>query len=54
MAGGVAYNSVANGRILRETGFEELYVQPSAGDSGVHACPAASSKASSHDSIFPA
>jgi carbamoyltransferase len=34
MAGGVAYNSVANGRILRETGFEELYVQPSAGDSG--------------------
>jgi carbamoyltransferase len=34
MAGGVAYNSVANGRILRETGFEELYIQPSAGDSG--------------------
>jgi carbamoyltransferase len=34
MAGGVAYNSVANGRLLRETGFEELYVQPSAGDSG--------------------
>jgi carbamoyltransferase len=34
MAGGVAYNSVANGRILRETGFEELYVQPAAGDSG--------------------
>jgi carbamoyltransferase len=30
----VAYNSVANGRILRETGFEELYIQPSAGDSG--------------------
>jgi len=34
MAGGVAYNSVANGRLLRETGFEELYIQPSAGDSG--------------------
>ncbi|MGE3273209.1 MAG: carbamoyltransferase [Chloroflexota bacterium] len=34
VAGGVAYNSVANGRILRETGFEELYIQPSAGDSG--------------------
>jgi carbamoyltransferase len=34
MAGGVAYNSVANGRILRETGFEELYIQPAAGDSG--------------------
>ena len=34
MAGGVALNSVANGRILRETPFEELYVQPSAGDGG--------------------
>src|SRR6266498_1635049 len=28
MAGGVALNSVANGRILRETAFEEIYVQP--------------------------
>jgi carbamoyltransferase len=34
MAGGVALNSVANGRILKETPFEELYVQPSAGDGG--------------------
>jgi carbamoyltransferase len=34
MAGGVALNSVANGRILRETPFEEIYVQPSAGDGG--------------------
>ena len=34
MAGGVAYNSVANGRILRETPFEELFIQPAAGDSG--------------------
>jgi carbamoyltransferase len=34
MAGGVALNSVANGRILRETPFRELYVQPSAGDGG--------------------
>jgi carbamoyltransferase len=34
MAGGVALNSVANSRILRETGFEELYIQPSAGDGG--------------------
>jgi carbamoyltransferase len=34
MAGGVALNSVANGRILRESGFEELYVQPAAGDAG--------------------
>ncbi|MFB3828496.1 MAG: carbamoyltransferase [Bryobacteraceae bacterium] len=34
MAGGVALNSVANGRILRESGFREIYVQPAAGDSG--------------------
>lgn len=34
MAGGVALNSVANGRILRETPFEEVYIQPAAGDSG--------------------
>lgn len=34
MAGGVALNSVANSRILRETPFEEIYVQPSAGDGG--------------------
>ena len=34
MAGGVALNSVANGKILKETDFEELYIQPSAGDGG--------------------
>lgn len=34
LAGGVALNSVANGRILRETPFKEVYVQPSAGDGG--------------------
>ena len=34
LAGGVALNSVANGRILRETPFEEIYIQPSAGDGG--------------------
>lgn len=34
MAGGVALNSVANGRILRETPFAAIYVQPSAGDGG--------------------
>ena len=34
MAGGVALNSVANGRLLRETPFEEIYIQPAAGDSG--------------------
>ena len=34
LAGGCALNSVANGRILRETPFEELYVHPAAGDGG--------------------
>lgn len=34
MAGGVALNSVANARILKESGFEELYIQPAAGDGG--------------------
>ena len=34
IAGGVGLNSVANTRILRETGFEELFIQPSAGDGG--------------------
>ena len=34
MAGGVALNSVANTRILQETPFNELYVQPAAGDGG--------------------
>lgn len=34
MAGGVALNSVANGRIIRETPFEEVFIQPTAGDAG--------------------
>ncbi|MGC2001295.1 MAG: carbamoyltransferase [Candidatus Acidiferrales bacterium] len=34
MAGGVALNSVANARILRETSFDEIYIQPAAGDDG--------------------
>jgi carbamoyltransferase len=34
IAGGVGLNSVANGRILRETPIEELFIQPAAGDSG--------------------
>jgi carbamoyltransferase len=34
LAGGVGLNSVANSRLLRECGFEELYVQPAAGDGG--------------------
>ncbi len=34
MAGGVALNCVANGRILREGPFEDLWIQPAAGDAG--------------------
>ncbi len=34
MAGGVALNSVANYKILRQTPFEEVYIQPAAGDAG--------------------
>ena len=34
IAGGVGLNSVANTRILKETPFERLYVQPAAGDGG--------------------
>ncbi|MBA2620279.1 MAG: carbamoyltransferase [Acidobacteria bacterium] len=34
MAGGVAFNSVMNGRIFHETPFKQFYVQPAAGDAG--------------------
>lgn len=34
MAGGVALNSVANKKILSNTDFEEIYIQPAAGDGG--------------------
>ncbi len=34
MSGGVALNCVANGRILREGPFEDLWIQPAAGDAG--------------------
>jgi carbamoyltransferase len=34
LAGGVALNCVANGRLQREGPFEELWIQPAAGDAG--------------------
>jgi carbamoyltransferase len=34
MAGGVALNCVANGRVIRETPMKQLFVQPAAGDAG--------------------
>src|ERR1700736_1264422 len=35
LAGGVALNCIANGRIAREAGFENVWIQPAAGDDGV-------------------
>ncbi|MDR3422829.1 MAG: carbamoyltransferase C-terminal domain-containing protein [Xanthobacteraceae bacterium] len=35
MAGGVALNCVANGRIAREAGFDNVWIQPAAGDDGI-------------------
>lgn len=34
LAGGVALNCVANGRVLREVPFDDLWIQPAAGDAG--------------------
>jgi carbamoyltransferase len=34
LAGGVALNCVANGRLLREGGFDDVWIQPAAGDAG--------------------
>lgn len=35
IAGGVALNCVANGRIAREAGFDNVWIQPAAGDDGI-------------------
>jgi carbamoyltransferase len=35
LAGGVAFNCVANGKIFERTPFERVYVQPAAGDAGL-------------------
>lgn len=34
LAGGVALNCVANGKVLRDGAFDNIYVQPAAGDAG--------------------
>lgn len=49
LAGGVALNCLANGRVLRESPFEALFVQPAAGDSGA----ALGAAAVAHHSLFP-
>ena len=35
IAGGVGLNCVANGRLLREAGYEDIWIQPAAGDDGI-------------------
>ena len=34
MAGGVALNCVGNGKVLRDLAFDDLWIQPAAGDAG--------------------
>jgi len=34
LAGGVALNCVANGKVLRDRAFEDIWIQPAAGDAG--------------------
>ena len=35
LAGGVAFNCVVNGKIREATGFDQVYIQPAAGDAGL-------------------
>lgn len=49
LAGGVMLNCVANGRILRESSFDNLFIQPAAGDSGA----ALGAAAVAHRALFP-
>jgi carbamoyltransferase len=56
LAGGVALNSVMNGRIVRESGFRDAYIMPAAGDNGtaigaafyVHNCILGGSRSYAH------
>jgi carbamoyltransferase len=50
LAGGVALNCTANGRLLRSGAFDEIFVQPAAGDDGA-ALGAAAFRASVHGEI---
>src|SRR4051794_11205643 len=53
MAGGVALNCVANARLLREGPFEEIWVQPAAGDSGTALGAALQVAADAGDAVGP-
>lgn len=51
LAGGVALNCVANGRLLREGPFEDVWIQPAAGDAGALWGPPSSSGTSCSTSL---
>ena len=34
LAGGVALNCVANGKIIKQSGFKNIWIQPASGDAG--------------------
>ena len=53
MAGGTALNCVANSRIWRETAFEEVWVQPAAGDAGTALGAALQVHADGGDAVAP-
>ncbi len=53
MAGGTALNCVANTRIWREAGFERVWVQPAAGDSGTALGAALTTAVDLGDSLTP-
>jgi carbamoyltransferase len=53
MAGGTALNCVANSRVWRESPFEEVWVQPAAGDSGTALGAALQLAAEAGDTIEP-
>jgi carbamoyltransferase len=53
MAGGTALNCVANSRIWRESPFEEVWVQPAAGDSGTALGAALQLAAEAGDTVEP-
>jgi carbamoyltransferase len=45
LAGGVALNCVANGKLLRAGCFDDLWIQPAAGDAGGTRCGPSSASA---------
>jgi carbamoyltransferase len=53
MAGGVALNCVANARLLREGPFEDIWVQPAAGDSGTALGAALQAAADAGEDVAP-